>query len=80
MNKRSLAKEGIWIIIVNGEVYDEYYKESKAIDKFEELLNNDYFIGDNIILTRVLRTTELNEYPNLETTGEWRVYPSIEED
>lgn len=79
MNKRSLAKEGIWIIIINGEVHDEYYKESEAVDEFETLLNNEYFKCDNIILTRVLRTTELNEYPNLDTIGNWRVYPSIEE-
>ena len=80
MKKRSLAREGIWIIIVNGEVHDEYYKEGEAVDEFETLLNNEDFKGDNIILTRVLRTTELNEYPNLDTIGKWRVYPSIEEE
>lgn len=78
MNKKHLAKDGIWIIMVNGKIYDEYYNEEIAIKEFEYISNKYESWEADIVLSRVLRTTKINEYPDLDTIGFWRVFPTVE--
>lgn len=73
-------KQGIWIILINGEEYDKLYSESEAISKYENLLETraeDCMESASFELVRVLRTTKINEEP-VDTTGYGRVSPSIE--
>ena len=78
MKREDLAKEGIWIIIVDGKIHDERYDEKSAIREFEMLIDHEDFKLCDIILTRVLRTTKINEYKNLDTFGDFKICPSIE--
>ena len=77
MNKKDAVK-GIWLITVNGEVYEEIYDEEIAVDRFENLLKDEDMTLSEIVLSRVLRTTKINEYPKMDTYGDWKVCPTIE--
>lgn len=77
MNKKEAIK-GIWLIVVNDEIYEEVYDEKIAIDRFENLLEDEDMKLSEIVLTRVLRTTKLNQYTKMDTYGDWKVCPTIE--
>jgi len=76
------TKQGIWIILVNGteDYFKRFYTESSAIDAYELFLENrveNELEYATIELVRVLRTTNINEEP-VDTTGDYKVYPSAE--
>lgn len=77
MNKKDAVK-GIWLITVDGEIYEEIYDEEIAVDRFEILLKDEDMTLSEIVLSRVLRTTKINEYPKMDTYGDWKVCPTIE--
>ena len=77
MNKKDAVK-GIWLITVDGEIYEEIYDEEIAVDRFEILLKDKDMTLSEIVLSRVLRTTKINEYPKMDTYGDWKVCPTVE--